>query len=63
MSWIGFGLTIGDGPPIGGIPGAGATIRTVVNINAGGKTRLSGMIAGILLMVILLACQVKWIFL
>ena len=39
----------------GGIPGAGATIRTVVNINAGGKTRLSGMIAGILLLVVLLA--------
>lgn len=39
----------------GGIPGAGATIRTVVNINAGGKTRLSGMIAGLLLFVVLLA--------
>ncbi|MDF0706622.1 SulP family inorganic anion transporter [Flagellimonas okinawensis] len=39
----------------GGIPGAGATIRTVVNINAGGKTRLSGMIAGILLLIVLLA--------
>ncbi len=38
----------------GGIPGAGATIRTVVNINSGGKTRLSGMIAGILLFIILL---------
>jgi len=38
----------------GGIPGAGATIRTVVNINAGGKTRLSGVIAGLLLLVILL---------
>lgn len=38
----------------GGIPGAGATIRTVVNINAGGKTRLSGMIAGVLLLLILL---------
>ncbi len=38
----------------GGIPGAGATIRTVVNINAGGKTRLSGMIAGVLLLIILL---------
>ncbi len=38
----------------GGIPGAGATIRTVVNINAGGKTKLSGMIAGILLLIILL---------
>ncbi len=39
----------------GGIPGAGATIRTVVNINAGGKTRISGMIAAILLLVVLLA--------
>ena len=39
----------------GGLPGAGATIRTVVNINSGGKTRLSGMIAGILLLIILLA--------
>lgn len=38
----------------GGIPGAGATIRTVVNINSGGKTKLSGMIAGILLLSILL---------
>lgn len=38
----------------GGIPGAGATIRTVVNINSGGKTRLSGMIAGIVLLLILL---------
>ena len=39
----------------GGIPGAGATIRTVVNINSGGKTKLSGMIAGIMLLIILLA--------
>ncbi|MBL4604991.1 MAG: SulP family inorganic anion transporter [Flavobacteriaceae bacterium] len=38
----------------GGIPGAGATIRTVVNIKAGGKTKLSGMIAGLMLLVIML---------
>ena len=38
----------------GGIPGAGATIRTVVNINAGGKTKLSGMIAGVMLLIIML---------
>ena len=38
----------------GGIPGAGATIRTVVNINAGGKTKLSGMIAGIMLLIVML---------
>ena len=39
----------------GGLPGAGATIRTVVNINAGGRTKLSGMIAGLFLLTILLA--------
>jgi len=39
----------------GGLPGAGATIRTVVNINAGGRTKLSGMVAGLFLLVILLA--------
>ncbi|WP_077405151.1 SulP family inorganic anion transporter [Cellulophaga omnivescoria] len=38
-----------------GIPGAGATIRTVVNINSGGKTKISGMVAGIVLLVVLLA--------
>jgi SulP family sulfate permease len=39
---------------IGGIPGAGATKGTVVNIQAGGKTRLSGMFHGVLLLVVLL---------
>lgn len=39
---------------IGGLPGAGATMRTVVNINAGGKTRLSGVIHALLLVAILL---------
>ena len=39
----------------GGIPGAGATIRTVVNVKAGGKTRLSGMISGLVLLVVLVA--------
>jgi SulP family sulfate permease len=38
----------------GGIPGAGATIRTVVNIKAGGKTKLSGMIAGLVLLIIMM---------
>lgn len=52
---IGQGIGNSIGAIFGGIPGAGATIRTVVNINAGGKTRLSGMIAGLLLLVILLA--------
>jgi len=39
----------------GGIPGAGATIRTVINIKSGGKTKLSGMIAGVLLFIVLLS--------
>jgi SulP family sulfate permease len=40
----------------GGMPGAGATMGTVVNIQAGGKTALSGLIrAGILLVVVLWA--------
>ena len=52
---IGQGIGNSIGAVFGGLPGAGATIRTVVNINAGGKTKLSGMVAGILLFVILLA--------
>ncbi|MET2986377.1 SulP family inorganic anion transporter [Aureibaculum conchae] len=52
---IGQGIGNSIGSIFGGIPGAGATIRTVVNINSGGKTRLSGMIAGVLLFIILLA--------
>lgn len=39
---------------IGGIPGAGATKGTVVNINAGGVTRLSGALHGIFLLAVLL---------
>jgi len=52
---IGQGIGNSIGAIFGGLPGAGATIRTVVNINAGGKTRLSGMMAGVLLLVVLLA--------
>jgi SulP family sulfate permease len=52
---IGQGIGNSIAAVFGGIPGAGATIRTVVNINAGGRTKLSGMIAGTLLLVIMLA--------
>jgi sulfate permease, SulP family len=52
---IGQGVGNSVAAIFGGIPGAGATIRTVVNINAGGKTRLSGMMAGVLLFIILLS--------
>lgn len=51
---VGQGIGNSVAAIFGGIPGAGATIRTVVNINAGGKTRLSGMISGLLLLFTLL---------
>jgi len=51
---IGQGIgNIGAGL-IGGLPGAGATMRTVVNINAGGRNKLSGAFHGIVLLVVLL---------
>ena len=40
---------------IGGVAGAGATMRTVVNIRAGGKTRRSGMIHSLVLLLIVIA--------
>ena len=43
---------------IGGLPGAGATMRTLVNVNAGGKTRLSGIVHGSLLLFVLLGAGV-----
>ncbi len=36
----------------GGLPGAGATMRTVVNVQAGGKTPLSGMIHALILLLV-----------
>lgn len=38
----------------GGIPGAGATMRTVVNIRTGGVTKLSGMLHSLLLLAVVL---------
>ena len=37
-----------------GLPGAGATMRTVVNIKSGGRNRLSGIVHGIFLLAVLL---------
>ena len=51
---IGQGIGNAVAGLIGGIPGAGATKGTVVNINSGGKTRLSGVIHGLFLLVVLL---------
>lgn len=51
---IGQGIGNMIGSIFGGLPGAGATIRTVVNVNAGGRTRISGVIHGILLLIVML---------
>lgn len=51
---IGQGIGNMVAAAIGGIPGAGATMRTVVNIKAGGRTRLSGMVHGLVLLGVLL---------
>ena len=39
---------------VGAIPGAGATMRTVINIKSGGTTRISGMVHAIMLLIIVL---------
>src|SRR5690606_6658692 len=39
---------------IGGIPGAGATMRTMVNVQAGGRSKVSGVIHSLVLILILL---------
>jgi SulP family sulfate permease len=39
---------------IGGLPGAGATMRTVVNVKSGGRLHLSGVVHALLLLSILL---------
>jgi SulP family sulfate permease len=48
---------------IGGMPGAGASGPTMVNLSSGGKTRLSGVIEGVLtvLVALLLGSFVAWI--
>ncbi|NJB87213.1 SulP family sulfate permease [Lewinella marina] len=51
---IGQGLGNMAASFIGGLPGAGATMRTVINVQSGGKTKISGMIAGFFLLLVLL---------
>ncbi len=47
----------------GGLPGAGATVRTVCNIDAGGKTKIAGMVHSIILLFVLIFLGVfaQWI--
>lgn len=51
---IGQGIGNMIAAAIGGIPGAGATKGTVVNINAGGTSKLSGILHGLFLLAVLL---------
>ena len=42
----------------GGLPGAGATMRTVINVHSGGQTPLSGVIHALVLLLIVLQAAV-----
>ncbi len=51
---IGQGLANAAAGFFTGLPGAGATMRTVININSGGQTPISGMTHSLALLVVLL---------
>ncbi|PZD73428.1 Bicarbonate transporter BicA [Acaryochloris thomasi RCC1774] len=51
---IGQGIGNFLGGLFGGLPGAGATMRTVINVQAGGRTPLSGMVHALVLLIIVL---------
>lgn len=51
---IGQGIGNSVAGLFGGIPGAGATMRTVVNVRSGGSTRVSGAIHSVLLLAVVL---------
>lgn len=51
---IGQGIGNAVAGLFGGLPGAGATMRTVANIQTGGRTPLSGMLMAVVLLCILL---------
>ncbi len=50
---IGQGLGNGLAGFLTGLPGAGATMRTVINIKSGGQTPLSGMVHSLVLLIVL----------
>ncbi|MCB0638940.1 MAG: SulP family inorganic anion transporter [Lewinella sp.] len=51
---IGQGLGNMGAAIFGGLPGAGATMRTVINVQSGGKSKTSGVMAGVFLLAVLL---------
>ncbi len=50
---IGQGIGNSIAGLFGGLPGAGATMRTLVNIRSGGRNRISGVIHALVLMIVL----------
>ena len=52
---IGQGIGNSFAGLVGGLPGAGATMRTMVNVGAGGRFKISGMVHGLILLAIVLA--------
>ena len=52
---IGQGIGNAIGGFFGGLPGAGATMRTVINVKSGGSTPISGMTHSIVLLIVLVA--------
>jgi len=51
---IGQGIGNSIAALFGGIAGTGAIVRTMINIRTGGKTKLSGMICGVILALVIL---------
>lgn len=51
---VGQGIANFTAPFFGGVAGTGAIVRTMVNIRAGAKTRLSGIIHGLIIAVVML---------
>ena len=51
---VGQGIANTAAGLMGGLPGAGATMRTVINIKSGGRTPLAGMTHSLVLLILLL---------
>ena len=52
---VGQGIGNSAAALFGGIAGTGAIVRTMINIRSGGKTKLSGVICGLILVVVILS--------
>ena len=57
---VGQGLGNAFAGLFGGVPGAGATMGTVVNIRAGGRTRVAGALCAVLLLAVVLGLGPAW---